>query len=392
MRTVDTDNIRFVEGGVISAREFSEPSGDVKICDSVNAEYFKDGKILCWMGRGQDAGNATLICVDEATLTVEKLTDIPGTNAIYVSDGKVLFGYDDGLARLIDIHSYEVVRDAISTLSAVSAHYKFGQDRLLVRGIQSFALYSWPEFDCLWVYKTNEVNCNLLVLDESVYFIHKSGVVALDLNFGDVLWELTSASWQDKILYKGKPPKDTPKIRMEVTGIYNNILVLSFDGGGMAGLNIKTQELAWVLDTVKAGRVQLRITQDGIGWFKTGYTSIQRLDVAKGVLLPEMHFQFAPVLTSDSAPRVGAFDISNTHLIADASVPTEDGKQGYIIGINRETGVVDWAVPIPVQGMLTKLFVLNNRVYATGTTIDLDTNEVRSKMFVIEGEGGFRLD
>lgn len=387
---MDTDDIRFLEGGLVSARDFSIPDGNVIICDSVNAEYYKDGKIYCWMGGGKNADKATLICINEQSLSVEQDTGIHGTNAIYVSDGKVLFAYDDCDARLIDIDTYQVERDSISTLPVAIAHYKVGHDKLLVRGTESFGLYSWPEFECVWLYKYKEIRCGLVVSNQLVYFIHTKGIVVLDLYSGEMLWEMASENWCDQIRYKGKPLKNAPKIDMEKTGIYNDILVLSFNGGGMAGLNVKTRELDWTLDI--KGPKQLTITQDGIGWFKTGYTSIQRLDVAKGVLLPEMHFQFAPVLTFDSAPRVGAFDISNTHLIADASVPTEDGKQGYIIGINRETGVVDWAVPIPVKGMLTKLFVLNNRVYATGTTIDLDTNEVRSKMFVIEGEGGFRLD
>ena len=385
---MDTDNIRFREGGLVPARDYICPGDQVIVKESINNEYFKNGEIFCWVGDGEECQRLT--CVDEKSLDIKHRTDVPGYSAIYVADDAVLFAYDDYKACLIDTNSFKIVLDSILVLPVSTACYRAGASDLLIDGIKSFGLYSWPECSSNWVYRYKEISCDLIVQDQSVYFVHTKGVVVLDLYSGEVLWEMASENWCDQIRYKGKPLKKAPKIDMEKTGIYNDILVLSFNGGGMAGLNVKTRELDWTLDI--KGPKQLTITQDGIGWFKTGYTSIQRLDVAKGVLLPEMHFQFAPVLESESVPRVGAFDISNTHLIADAAVPTDGGKQGYIIGINRETGVVDWAVPIPVQGMLTKLFVLNNRVYATGTTIDPDTNEVRSKMFVIEGEGGFRLD
>lgn len=383
---MNSDELRFLSGGLLVSRSFLLPAS-VRFLESFNNEYVKDGKIYCWIGA--DSQDHYLVRVDERSLDVDCKTSIGGVSAKYVDSRRLLFSHGDEDAVLVDIASLSVVRDGIKIPPVFIARYKFNDNWLFYSTTSSFGVFAWPSIENVWEACMGDINIKCyVVLDDSLYCVHTKGVFKVDLYTGKMHWsKVAQECWRSNPVFQSSRFGKILRIRTEQTGIVGTTLVVCFDPQVIAGIDINSGDIQWVIDTI--GPHKLRVTKEGIGWYIKN-DAIHMLDIRNGILLPTIPIQFGTELEKTGSARIGGFDMSTTHIIAESTVETKSGKNGYILGINRESGIVDWAVPI--EGMVTKLFLLNNRVYATGMMVCLDDPKPTAKTLVIEGEGGYIPD
>lgn len=385
---MNTDELKYLPSGLLPNRKFSKPQ-HVKLQASFNNEYFKDGKIYCWMGSAGE--HQRLVEVDERTFQVEKETNIPGYCVVHVGNNDVLFECDDESALLVDRASLIVKGSPIKIPKDLLSIFKRDESELVCRFKigDGFGLFDWPSMNVIWEHENQGRICShQIVHDGFLFLVNYKGIRKIDVSNGLLVWEKPSNDWMsDSSFPKSRIVKNL-KIRSEATAIVADTLALSLDPMVMAGIDIHTGNVRWAIDI--AGPQKLRVTKDGIGWFfREG--SIYRLDIAKGELLPPIPVQFSPVLEKPANAQLGAFDMSTTHIIAEVSMRTSAGYTvGHIVGIRRDNGVCEWAVPI--EGFVTKLYLLNNRIYATGTFAGADIKTPSSKTLIIEGEGGYIPD
>lgn len=382
---MNTDDMKCRDGGILANRAYSKPG---KILDHLHFknECFKDGKIYCCLGSDQD-----LVVLDENSLDIVARVNVVGYSTSYVNERHILFSKDDHHASLICRNDLVVEVENVSKPDVLILLSKISESRLLfkfLKGDSCYGLFEFPSMNTLWEHSNSDViTKGQVVFKESLYLIHKRGIKRINIADGQLFWDISCKDWLDHPLLQQKLKK-SPSIRTESTGIFADTLVLSLDVSFMVGIDIHTGNIRWVLDAF--GPQNLRVTQDGIGWyFREG--SIYRLDIAKGELLAPIPVQFSPVLEKPAAAHLGGFDMSTTHIIAEVSMRTSAGYTvGHIVGIRRDTGVCEWAVPI--EGTVTKLYLLNNRIYATGTFMGADIKTPSSKTLIIEGEGGYIPD
>ncbi|HVL02664.1 MAG TPA: hypothetical protein VM553_22750, partial [Dongiaceae bacterium] len=72
---MNSDDLRFLSGGMLSSRSFATPISS-RLLDALNNEFFKDGKIYCWMGSKEK--DHRLVRIDEKLLVIDSLTNIRG--------------------------------------------------------------------------------------------------------------------------------------------------------------------------------------------------------------------------------------------------------------------------------------------------------------------------
>lgn len=382
---MNSDDIQFSEGGTLVQRAYSKPGRVLKHLLFKN-ECFNDGKIYCCLGDSQD-----FVVLDEGLLEIVGRIDVIGEAVLYIDKKHILFHNDDHHASLIGIIDLAVEAENISVPSVLILLSKISESRLLFSFWNSdkcYGLFEFPSMNILWEHSNSDViTRGQVVFKDGLYIIHKRGIKKINIADGKLVWDISCKDWLAHPLLQQKLKK-SPNIRTESTGIFADTLVLSLDVSFMVGIDIHTGNIRWLVDAF--GPQNLRITQDGIGWyFREG--SIYRLDVAKGELLAPIPVQFSPVLEKPAAASIGGFDMSTTHIIADVSMRTSAGYTvGHIVGIRRDNGVCEWAVPI--EGFVTKLYLLNNRIYATGTFAGADIKVPSSKTLIIEGEGGYIPD
>ncbi|MEZ5507997.1 MAG: hypothetical protein R3F47_10915 [Gammaproteobacteria bacterium] len=382
---MNTDEMEGREGNVLASRAYSRP-GKVYDFGHIYHEWFKDGRIYCCVEHEQG-----LLVLDEARLDIVARVDVAGYGILYADEQYLLFHNDDHHATLIARNSLGVEVENVSTPEVLIFLGKISESNLLFsyrKGSKRYGLLEFPSMELLWEFDTSEMlNKGRVVFKDGLYIIHKRGIKRINIADGKPVWDISCKDWLTHPLLQQKLSK-SPNIRTESTGIYADTLVLSLDVSFMVGIDIHTGNIRWVIDAF--GPQNLRVTQDGIGWyFREG--NICRLDIAKGELLAPIPVQFSPVLEKPAAASLGGFDMSTTHIIAEVSMRTSAGYTvGHIVGIRRDNGVCEWAVPI--EGFVTKLYLLNNRIYATGMIAGADIATPSSKTLIIEGEGGYIPD
>lgn len=382
---MNTEEMKCSEGNVLAKRAYSKP-GKVHDYGHIYNEWFKSAKIYGCMEHEQG-----LLMLDEARLDIVGRVDVAGYGILYADEKHLLFRNDDHHATLIAGNSLRIEAENISVPDVLILLAKISESNLLFsyrKGSKRYGLFEFPSMKLLWEFSTADILGNgQVVFKDGLYVIHKRGIKRINIADGQPVWDISCKDWLDHPLLQQKLKK-SPTIRTESTGIFADTLVLSLDVSFMVGIDIHTGNIRWVIDAF--GPQNLRVTQDGIGWyFREG--SICRLDIAKGELLEPIPVQFSPVLEKPAAASLGGFDMSTTHIIAEVSMRTSAGYTvGHIVGIRRDNGVCEWAVPI--EGFVTKLYLLNNRIYATGTFAGADIKTPSSKTLIIEGEGGYIPD
>lgn len=370
---------------MLVGRSYSKPCKILNHLHFKN-EFFNDCKIYCCLGDAQN-----LVVLNEEQLEVVARMDVVGYATPYVDERYILFQNDAQCATLISRNDLTVEVDNIVVPRALVLLSRVSESLLLFKFLKSnscYGLVEFPSMKVLWEHSNSEViTRGQVVFKGGLYLIHKRGIKKINITDGQLVWEVNCKDWLSHPLLQQKLSK-SPTIRTESTGIFADTLVLSLDVSFTVGIDIHTGSIRWVIDAF--GPQNLRVTQDGIGWyFREG--NICRLDIAKGELLAPIPVQFSPVLEKSAAASLGGFDMSTTHIIAEVSLRTSAGYTvGHIVGIRRDNGVCEWAVPI--EGFVTKLYLLNNRIYATGMIAGADIATPSSKTLIIEGEGGYIPD
>jgi outer membrane protein assembly factor BamB len=381
---MNSNQLECAEGGLLPKRQFKIGNSIVEQ-ETFRNEFFHGGKIFCCLGPERN-----LVVVDEKTLTIEKECSVLGYSVAWVGDDFILFKNEDQLAYLLDRKTYEVVKENLPVPKTMIAVSSMSSTQILFeyrRVKKYFGLFDWLSMSQVWESNTEgRLSNGQVVSGGYLYYFHLRGIVKIDISNGNMLWEKLCQAWLSHPFFVERKI-DTIEIRSESAAIYADTLVLALSPTGIAGVDVHTGDLRWVLEA--KGTLKMKVTQEGIAYI-TSTNEIQRIDVATGTLLAPIPIQYQPVLDKDPSARLGGADLSDTHIIAEVSGRTKNGRQGHIVGIHRETGVCEWAYPI--QGTVTKLFLLNNRIYATGTMLSADYPEPISQTLIIEGEGGYIPD
>ena len=379
---MNSEHLKASEGGLTPRRRFSYPAKEHQL-DILKSVYIQGGKIYCRMGKEQ-----FLCVIDESTLTLEKKQSFEGIAVAYVGDNEILFQAKGKPGIVLDKNLFDQKMQEVSIPDTLILVNKRNENELLFSSLPfAIGLYKWPSMQCLWSHSLVDApdKCRF-ASNGYVYAIHMRGYRKIDLATGNTVFEKASNDWLSHPFFAGKNLKEL-EVKSEATGIFADTLLLVLNHGTV-GIDVNTGEVRWALDV--GGRQKIRVTEDGIAWLvKTD--EIIRIDMASGTLLPKLPIQYEPVLKKDPSANTGGFDLSETHVIAEVAGRTKQGMQTHVVGIHRDTGVVEWAVPI--QGMLMSLFLLNNRIYASGTMMTPDNlKNPAAQTLVIEGEGGYIPD
>lgn len=379
---MNSEHLSATESGLTLNRKFAGPAKTHQL-EILKNVYFQGGKIYCCQGREQ-----FLCIIDEETLTLEREVKVEGIAVVYVGKNEILFEVDEMPGIVLDKDLLDQRVQEVPIPENMILRYKKSDSELLFSGVHfGISLYEWPSMSCLWTDSLKGLLNNCKVASNGyVYAIHMRGYRKIDLATGNTVFEKASNDWLSHPFFAGKNLKEL-EVKSEATGIFADTLLLVLNHGTV-GIDVNSGEVRWALDV--GGRQKIRITEDGIAWLvKTD--EIIRIDMATGTLLPKLPIQYEPVLKKDPSANTGGFDLSETHVIAEVAGRTKQGMQTHVVGIHRDTGVVEWAVPI--QGMLMSLFLLNNRIYASGTMMTPDNlKNPAAQTLVIEGEGGYIPD
>lgn len=379
---MNSEHLFAAESGLSQSRKFTKPAETHQL-EALKNVYFQGGKIYCCQGSEQ-----VLCVVDEATLMLESKVAVEGFAVAYVGESEILFLVDESPGIILDRRLLGKNMGEVAASDSLFLKYKKSETELLFSSLPfAIGLYEWPSMQRRWFHPFKEFATSCQIASNGyVYAIHMEGFRKIDLATGNTVFEKASNDWLSYPFFAGKNLKEL-EVKSEATGIFADTLLLVLNHGTV-GIDVNTGEVRWALDV--GGRQKIRITEDGIAWLvKTD--EIIRIDMATGTLLPKLPIQYEPVLKKDPSANTGGFDLSETHVIAEVAGRTKQGMQTHVVGIHRDTGVVEWAVPI--QGMLMSLFLLNNRIYASGTMMTPDNlKNPAAQTLVIEGEGGYIPD
>lgn len=382
---MNTIELTYPMAGILPRRSYTRPSR-VIASEFFNNEFFFDSKMYCWTANNE--GNEVLAVIDEITHELSRKTSICGYCVSYVDRKGILFEGEGDTAYRVGVDSLTVEGEQLSLPKLFFALHLTSNGKLLCKHDlgKKFCLLDWPSMRRNWEFVSGQNARATVISGDYFYAVHRQGLKKVDIATGKLVWEKTLPDWQADPRYPTDISANTVEVRTEATGIVADTLVLC--APIMLGIDINTGNIRWVINDY--GPQKWRITHDGLGWyFREG--NICRLDIAKGELLAPIPVQFSPVLEKPAAASLGGFDMSTTHIIAEVSMRTSAGYTvGHIVGIRRDNGVCEWAVPI--EGTVTKLYLLNNRIYATGTFMGADIKVPSSKTLIIEGEGGYIPD
>ncbi|HVL01470.1 MAG TPA: hypothetical protein VM553_16750 [Dongiaceae bacterium] len=371
--------------GILPRRSYTRPSR-VMVSEFFNNEFFFDSKMYCWTADKEN--REVLTVIDEITHEILHRTSICGYSVSYVDRNGILFKDEGDTAYRVSIDNLTVTGEQLSLPKLFFALHLRPDGKLLCKHDlgKKFCLLDWPSMRRNWEFESGQNTRATVISGDFFYAVHRKGLKKVEISTGKLVWEKTIPDWQADPRYPTDIPAKYIEVRTEATGIVAETLVLC--APIMLGIDINTGNVRWVINYY--GPQKWRITDDGLGWYiREG--NIHRLDIAKGEWLPSMPIQFGPALEKPETAQLGAFDMSTTHIIAEVSMRTSAGYTvGHIVGIRRDNGVCEWAVPI--EGTVTKLYLLNNRIYATGTFMGSDIETPSSKTLIIEGEGGYIPD
>lgn len=379
---MNSDQVKFTNGGVMPPRRLGLPLRALKM-DSLKNEFFSNGQIFSSLGKQR-----FLSIIDEQDFSAIAFDGINGVSVDYVDDTLVLFEASSKEAVLLDKKNPKENIKTKEINELMILLFKRNSKELLFKfELKNFGMFAWPSMQCLWVHNTEGLSRKAnVVYNDVLYIIHRLGYQKVALADGVLVGEKNTSDWLSHPFFMARN-QSIIEIASESTGIFNNVLLLVLKGNATVGVDVESGDIRWA--HAIGGPESIKITHDGIAFIITT-DEIQRIDMTTGDLLPAMPIQYAPVLDKNPRAHLGAYDISETHVVASVAARTSEGTRGHVVGINRGTGVVEWAEPL--DGMATKLMIINNRVYATGMMLDPVTLKPTSQTLIIEGEGGYIPD